>query len=292
MPEPVNPKSSTGATYVLDAESELELSRLLMQDHLLTTAMGGVWPEQADISMIQYVLDVACGPGGWVLDVAAAYPDKEVMGIDITPAMIRYAKAQSRAHHLDNADFAVMDCCKPIDIPDESFDLINARYLTSVLPRDRWPAFIQESWRMLRPGGVLRLTEPALLITNSTACDTLNHMITLAMHRAGYGFFQQGYQLRTMELEPRLREAGFQQIDIRTSVLNASGGTKNHEVNAANLAIVYDQVQPLLLKMGVIASSEEFIPLYEQACSDLYGEGFHSIQVHLTAWGRKPPRMK
>ena len=145
---------------------------------------------------------------------------------------------------------------------------------------------------MLRPGGVLRLTEPDLPITNSAACDALNHMITLAMHRAGYEFPPQGSQFRMMELEPWLHKAGFQQIDLRTSVLNASGGTKNHEVNAANLAIVYDQVQPLLLKMGVIASPEEFIPLYEQACSDLYGEGFHSIQVHLTAWGRKPPRMK
>lgn len=287
MPEPVSPQSSTGSTYVLDAESALELSRLLMQDRLLTTAMGGVWPEQADVSTIQYVLDVACGPGGWVLDVAAAYPNKDVMGIDITPAMIRYAQAQARTHRLDNADFAVMDCSKPLPIPDESFDLINARYLSSVLPHNQWSPFLQQCWRLLRPGGILRLTEPGLPITNSIACDTLNHLTTLAMHRAGYEWFLQDSQWRMMTLSPCLCKVGFQQIDLRSSVLDASGGTTNHEVNAANLAITYDQVQPLLLKMEVITSPEEYTPLYEQACSDLYREGFHFIQVHLTVWGRK-----
>ena len=95
MAEPVNPKSSTESTYVLDADSELELSRLVMADRLLTKDMGGVWPEQANLSTIQYVLDLACGPGGWVLDVAGAYPEKEVMGIDISEAMVRYAKPTS-----------------------------------------------------------------------------------------------------------------------------------------------------------------------------------------------------
>src|SRR5947209_3984856 len=78
MPDPVNPKATTDSTYVLDAESELELSRLLLQDRLLTKAMGGVWPEQSDVTSIRYVLDLACGPGGWVLDIAAAYPEKDV----------------------------------------------------------------------------------------------------------------------------------------------------------------------------------------------------------------------
>jgi len=289
MAEPVNPKSSTESTYVLDADSELELSRLVMADRLLTKDMGGVWPEQANLSTIQYVLDLACGPGGWVLDVAGAYPEKEVMGIDISEAMVRYAKAQARAHHLDNADFAVMDVSKPLDIPDESFDLINARYLVGVLLREKWPAFIQECWRLLRPGGILRLTEPELPVTNSIACDQINHMITLAMHRAGYGFSPQGYQFGTvMELEPRLREAGFEQTSVRSSASNASGGTKNHEVNAQNLSIVYSQIQPLLMKMGLAASPEELLALCDQACSDLQGENFHSIQIYLTAWGRKP----
>lgn len=126
MSELMNPKATTDSTYVLDAESEVELSRLLLQDRLLTEDMGGVWPEQGDVAALQYVLDLACGPGGWVLDVAAAYPEKDVMGIDISQTMIRYAKAQAHTYGLKNADFAVMDINQPLAIPDESFDLRNA----------------------------------------------------------------------------------------------------------------------------------------------------------------------
>ncbi len=290
MPDPVNPKATTDSTYVLNADSELELSRLLLQDRLLTKAMGGVWPEQADVTSIRYVLDLACGPGGWVLDIAAAYPEKDVMGIDVSQAMIRYAKAQAHALHLeDNTDFAVMDISNRLDIPDESFDLVNARYLVGVLPRDRWAAFLQECWRLLRPGGLLRLSEPELPITNSIACEQMNIKITQAMQRAGYGFSPQGYQFgMVMELEPLLRAAGFEQTNIRTSATNASSGTENHEVNAQNLAIIYEQVLPLLVKTGVAASLEEVTPLFEQACNDLQGRSFHSVQVYLTAWGKRP----
>src|SRR5437764_15304061 len=97
MAEPVNPKSSTKSTYVLDADRELELSRLVMADRLLTKAMGGVWREQANVSTIQYVLDLACGPGGWVLDVAGAYSAKEVMGIEISQEKVHDARAQARS---------------------------------------------------------------------------------------------------------------------------------------------------------------------------------------------------
>jgi ubiquinone/menaquinone biosynthesis C-methylase UbiE len=288
MPEPINPKAQEDSTYVLDAESELELSRLLMQDRLLTQEMGGVWSELDDVSTIQYVLDLACGPGGWALDVAREYPEMDVMGVDISRAMIRYAQAQARVLHLDNVDFAVMDISKPLDLPDQSFDLINARYLVGVLPRDRWTAFVQECWRLLRPGGILRLTEPELPVTNSVACDQLNHKITLAMQRAGYGFSPQGYQFgMVMELEPLLREAGFEQTNIRTCATNASSGTRAYEINVQNLIVIYQQVQPLLLKLAV-ATAEELTALYDQACIDLQGSNFHSIQVYLTAWGRRP----
>src|SRR5205823_8733658 len=104
--------------------------------------------------------------------------------------------------------------------------------------------------------------------TNSIACDQMNHKITRAMYRAGYGFSPQGYQFgMVMELEPRLREAGFEMTDVRTSASNASGGTKNHEVNAQNLAIVYSQIQPLLMKMSIAASPQDLLDLCDQACS-------------------------
>jgi tRNA G46 methylase TrmB len=86
---------SSENTYVFDPESSEEMARLINQDRLLTRAMGGVFPgvSASDISNLHQVLDLGCGPGGWVLDVAFEYPQIEAAGIDISRMMVDYANA-------------------------------------------------------------------------------------------------------------------------------------------------------------------------------------------------------
>src|SRR5690348_11473169 len=75
-------------SYFIDHESAAEMARLLDQDRLYTEAMGGFFSERADLSNLHRVLDIGCGPGGWVQELAFAYPDKEIVGIDVSEAMI------------------------------------------------------------------------------------------------------------------------------------------------------------------------------------------------------------
>jgi SAM-dependent methyltransferase len=120
-------------TYIL-GHSVTEMVRLTEQDRHFNKAMGGLLPEQADLSGIRRVLDVACGPGGWALELAQAYPQMQVVAIDIDPGMISYATEQARASGLDNARFLVMNALDPLDFPDASFDLVNARFMVGFLP--------------------------------------------------------------------------------------------------------------------------------------------------------------
>src|SRR2546421_12759657 len=115
------------SVYFNDPENVAEMARLLGQDHYITKGMGGLLSERLDLSGIQRILDVACGPGGWALEVASTYPNIEVVGIDVSRAMIGYANTQARVQGLDNASFQVMDIQKPLNIPDGSFELVNAR---------------------------------------------------------------------------------------------------------------------------------------------------------------------
>jgi SAM-dependent methyltransferase len=89
--------AADGNTYIFDAESPTELARLINQDALTTRAMGGplggLLPQQ--IVGLHQVLDLACGPGGWVLDVAFAFPDIEVAGIDLSRSMVEYADGRA-----------------------------------------------------------------------------------------------------------------------------------------------------------------------------------------------------
>ena len=87
------------------------------------------------------LLDLACGPGGWVMEWAATYPHIEAWGVDISTLMIEYAQQTAQAAGLTNAHFLEMDVSKPLDsFADQSFDLVNVRYLIGFLPAARWPA--------------------------------------------------------------------------------------------------------------------------------------------------------
>ena len=74
------------------------MARLLDQDMLVTRSMGGIFPERADdLDHIHTILDVACGPGGWVLRVAREYPHIQVTGVDISERMVSYARSHAQA---------------------------------------------------------------------------------------------------------------------------------------------------------------------------------------------------
>lgn len=71
-----------------------------------------------------------------MLDVARTYPQVQVTGFDSSVWMIEYTRAQALTQELKHASFRVMDALKPLDFPDESFDLINARSILHLfLPR-------------------------------------------------------------------------------------------------------------------------------------------------------------
>jgi ubiquinone/menaquinone biosynthesis C-methylase UbiE len=91
--------------YVADAENIIEMVRLIEQDRLITDRVSGLLPPDVRPETVQQVLDIGCGPGGWVLDMAKAYPALQVTGIDISDVMIDYATKRAIAEGVDNAYF-------------------------------------------------------------------------------------------------------------------------------------------------------------------------------------------
>src|SRR5260370_28635541 len=135
------PKS--GNVYISDSESGAEMARLLDQDRLITNGMGGLFPELSnDFSRIYRILDGACGPGGWALEIAFKYPEIEVVGFDVSKAMIDYANVQARVQGLENASFRLMNLLKPLDFSDNSFDFSNVRFV-NFLPSSTWPPCVR-----------------------------------------------------------------------------------------------------------------------------------------------------
>ena len=278
-------------TYLNDAESAAEMARLIDQDRTVTEVMGGLLPENPNFAGITQVLDIACGPGGWVQEVAFAHPEVEVIGFDISKTMIEYARQMAQVRGLSNAQFKVMDATKPIAFPNDSFDLVNARTIAGFMPQASWPTFVKECLRVTKPGGSVRLTETdAWGVTNSLAFEALSNLCYLAVKQAKQGFSPDGHSFGiTPVLRQLLRDAGGRalQIQERAHVLNFSTDAPAHQSMFRNLQAFFLLVQPFLLKTEV-ATAAKIESLYQQMLMDMLADEFCGVIYFLTAYAQKP----
>lgn len=281
------PPPLEGNTFVID-ESSAEMAWLLNQDRILTRGMGGLFPESFDLSNVKHILDVACGPGGWVLEVARQYPEIEVTGFDISKDMIHYARAHAKAGALSNAHFAVMSALDPLDFPDNSFDMVNARTMVGFMFPEAWPRLLREMMRVCRPGGIIRLTEFELPVTNSPAFEQMSEMCVHAtqLARRNYSPDTRHFGITPM-LGRLLRDAGCQAIERQAYAIDFSAGMPDHQSVYEDYMIVYQLIQPFLIKMHV-TTPDEIQRIYHQMLGEVYGDSFCGIWFYLSVWGHKP----
>ncbi len=284
-------------TYAVDPEDPAEMARLTTQDSLVTKGMGGVLPEwgnklPADLQTAErtlQVLDVGCGPGSWVLDMAFRFSDVDVAGIDISKIMIDYANIRAQTQQLTNASFGIMNVLNPLDFADSAFDLVNMRFATGFIWRDVWPRVLKELYRVTAPGGYLRCTEVDTGgLTNSPAVEALLHAMYQSLYKAGYGFSPDGRTFGLTPVLPKLlRDAGYAEVQSMAHALDFSAGTELYTSQRENYRIVFLMIKPMLLKMKVI-TPEELASLYEKMLIETEQEGFCGVLYVRTVWGKKP----
>jgi ubiquinone/menaquinone biosynthesis C-methylase UbiE len=104
------------------------------------------------------VLDVACGRGASLLPAAEAVgPGGEVVGVDLSPEMVRCLTDEIQRRSLPNARALVGDAHN-LDFDDGSFDLVVCGFTLMLFP-DPTDA-VRELLRVVRPGGLCALSQP------------------------------------------------------------------------------------------------------------------------------------
>jgi ubiquinone/menaquinone biosynthesis C-methylase UbiE len=276
-------------TYIYDPEDATELARLIHLDRVITQGMGGPLAGLPALSDIAQVLDLCCGPGGWVLDTAFEHPEMEVAGIDISEGMMAYANARARSQQLPNASFGVMNVLEPLDFSDNTFDLVNARFLAPVLRGEKWLDVVRDAYRITKPGGLLRFTETDLTaLTSSWAFAELSLKIYQLGKPLGYGFSPDGRSFGiTHMLGGFLREVGCEQIESRMHVVDFSADSPAWADIFHNYDIAFRAIQPVLVKMG-IATQDELDQLHQQYIIDMHQVTFRGVWPYMSVWGTKP----
>lgn len=285
-----DPPSHNYDNYALDTGNPAEIARLMNQNRLFNKITGGPLSEQTDrdVAKRHYILDIGCGPGAWVLDVAHRYPHIEVIGIDNNSKVVRYAQAFACAHGLKNAFFEVMDATQPLDFPDNSFDIVNARAIVGFMRTTAWPRLLQECLRITQPGGIIRLTESDWGISNSPACEKLMAILRQALFLAGHSFSGNGYPPGiTVRLAGFLQGAGCSDVQKKVYLVDFSAQSEGYSDIYQDCLVSFRLLLPFLLATQQI-SEQDFEILYQQALAEMLSDNFCNISYIVTAWGKKP----
>ena len=84
-------------------------------------------------------------------------PNSEVVGIDLSPAMLARAERR-RSTATARVDLRQMDVTR-LSFPDRSFDAAVATFLFCTLPDELQVAGMRELGRVVKPGGIIRCLE-------------------------------------------------------------------------------------------------------------------------------------
>jgi ubiquinone/menaquinone biosynthesis C-methylase UbiE len=107
------------------------------------------------------ILDIGATLGHNVLPIARAFPDAEVVAVDLGAPMLRYGLARAKALGVDNVRFVQADASDLSMFEDASFDWIQSTMFLHELSLTSMQAIFKESHRLLRPGGlVLHVEQP------------------------------------------------------------------------------------------------------------------------------------
>jgi SAM-dependent methyltransferase len=286
MSSPIYPRENT-TTYILSPEEPNETTRLLALDEAITQGMGSLLPDAIDLKAVTALLDLACGPGAWALQVADRYPEIDVVGVDISRSMIRYANGRADARDLKNISFQEMNILQPLEFPDDSFDIVNARLLQAFMSKEAWAHLLRECVRITRPGGYIRLTEAEWAWTNKPACEQINGGATRGMWLTDKGYYPEGKLVGiTLMLSQFLRDAGLQDIQRQAHAIDFSYGEDAYESMYQMLQFGFPLLKPFLQSTGAL-SEEQFDSFYRQALNEMQDEDFRGLYFFLSTWGRK-----
>jgi arsenite methyltransferase len=127
------------------------------------------------------VLDLACGPGPLLLELAALYPECRFVGVDLAPMMLQHLKMDADARGMKNVSVLQEDIRELPGVQDASIDLV---VTTSSLHHLPDAGFVKQVFKkigsVLKPDGAFYIFDFAQLRSAKTRKIMVDEVAKLA----------------------------------------------------------------------------------------------------------------
>ncbi len=265
------------APYVLPRDDQ-EINRLDFQHYMLRYALHGNFA--APVTAPASILDVGSGTGRWAMEMAAYFPDTNVVATDIvTPSQEANGSGFVQEKRPENYTFVPGNILNGLSFADGSFDFVHMRLLIFAIPEAVWPKVVSELIRVTRPGGWIELVETGPQQSGGPAMDMIVQWITEASRRRGVN------PLIGPRVADFLAGAGAINGNRRDIALPVgSYGGRIGKMAETDIFGVMGGVKPLVTSQG-IASDDAYTAALTQARADL--NRYHCTLPFYVAFGQR-----
>ena len=249
--------------------------------------LNELYPGQSPCANQPYLLEVACGPMGWIVDLTYKDSMPRIPASDHGRWMIEYVRSLVWRFGIEDAKEAIGTMLQMWEtgFPTGQFDRVNLSYVGGLTPDEEVSRLFKELVRLCRAGGTIRWMEGALPVTNSRACRRLFAFAAQALESMGRSFYREKLDSSFHAMmETCLRDAGCQMLRYLPVGVDVSAASVVHYSFVQEMLSTVLLLKPLVLRMRLV-TNEEYTRLVKQMREEFREPLFHGTCYLYIVWG-------